>query len=218
MNNIYIYSCDFDIAHYKKSLYFKFDIELPESIKQSVAKRQAEFLAGRYVAKKAITNSILWKKIIPTISIGQHRNPIWPKGIIGSISHNSSKAICAITAKDKRNFIGIDLENYLSEDMALEIDDLLLSFDEKILLLKLNIPYQIAVTLVFSAKESLFKALYPFVNEYFGFECAQITEVSLIGGWLNISLASDIRKGANLKPYYRCMFTFKSGYLQTIIS
>jgi enterobactin synthetase component D len=42
----------------------------------------------------------------------------------------------------------------------------------------LGLPFALALTLAFSAKESLFKALFPKVNTYMGFEWARVTELS----------------------------------------
>jgi enterobactin synthetase component D len=42
----------------------------------------------------------------------------------------------------------------------------------------LGLPFALALTLAFSAKESLFKALFPKVKIYMGFEWARVTELS----------------------------------------
>jgi enterobactin synthetase component D len=60
-------------------------IEPPPSIQRSVAKRQAEFLAGGLRPCRAATTGRL--NVIP--AIGEDRAPVWPAHICGSITHST---------------------------------------------------------------------------------------------------------------------------------
>ena len=50
-------------------------------------KRLSDFATGRYCAMKALEQFGIQDAIIP---IGEDRAPIWPEGIVGSISHCDS--------------------------------------------------------------------------------------------------------------------------------
>lgn len=66
-------------------------------------------------------------------------------------------------------YLGIDLEKKLSKECVIEIKSSIISLDEENLILKSKLSFEDAFTLIFSAKESLFKALYPSVRAYFDF-------------------------------------------------
>lgn len=99
--------------------------------------------------------------------IQQDRSPLWPKGIIGSISHSSDRAMAVVGKVDSYAGLGIDCESLLTDSAAREIIDLVLQPLEIELLLsqhlELKLEFGPLVTLAFSAKESLFKALSPSV-------------------------------------------------------
>jgi len=183
-NGISLMSCDFDIKHYQSSLFDQFDIYFPSSIQASVIKRQAEFLAGRYAARMAILQISPQVKQCPIIEIGIHRAPVWPPFIIGSITHTGSKA-ASITKRVNRgdpskDYIGIDVEDIIDEQVSAKIEESILTRNDREAVLASGVDANIATTLVFSAKESLFKALYPFVGEYFGFEKAEVRKVNVL--------------------------------------
>ena len=70
----------------------------PASIQRSVAKRQAEFLAGRLCARAAL-QQLDHLDCVP--AIGEDRAPVWPARISGSITHSTghAAAIVAHTAQ-----------------------------------------------------------------------------------------------------------------------
>lgn len=71
--------------------------------------------------------------------------------------------------------IGIDCETLLSENEAVEIKEGIIDEQEERTLSRSGYPFALALTLVFSAKESLFKALFPQVQAYMGFDSARVT-------------------------------------------
>ena len=70
-------------------------------------KRLSDFSTGRYCAKKALEELGLFDLIIP---IGKDREPIWPDGIVGSISHCDSMVGSIVALKENYNSIGLDIE------------------------------------------------------------------------------------------------------------
>lgn len=220
MNEVILYDCGFDFSQYNPKLFKEFDIYFPLQIQRSAIKRQAEFLAGRYAAQQAILNIPLNSVKAPIIHIGGDRSPLWPSGIKGSIAHSNDRALCAVMVSDliDGSFIGIDIEDYLSNDTALMLASSIHTEREKFLLVEQGIPSNVATTLIFSAKESLFKAMYPFVCEYFDFECAEIIGANLNENYLIIRLSRNIAQKVGFANSLKCYFRLDKTILFTIIS
>jgi len=198
--------CEFCSARYTQKSFLELEVSFFPELDRAVVKRQAEFLAGRYAAKQVILKSGFLNGEVPPIQIGDHRSPIWPPGIIGSITHNHSKAICAIIKDDKSAYIGIDLEEQISTRTASNIEELVLKDSEKKILTQQGASDALAITIIFSAKESLFKALYPIIKIYFGFELAQVMSADLRKGTLTLELESSIREKMGINSSYLCNF------------
>ncbi len=129
-------------------------------------KRKADHLAGRIAAAYALN-----ERTIP--GIGPSGEPLWPDGISGSITHSGTQAMAVVAPYPA--LIGIDSEAILAENEAREIKDGIIDAQEERVLSRSDYPFALALTLVFSAKESLFKALFPKVKSYMGFDSARIT-------------------------------------------
>ena len=148
----------------------------PASIQRSVAKRQAEFLAGRLCARAAL-QQLDNLDCVP--AIGEDRAPVWPPHISGSITHSSGPAAAIVGHKAQWRGLGMDLENVLSLERAERLAGEILTADELQRMARLpREQHAQLVTLTFSAKESLFKALYPIVQKRFYFEHAEVVEWS----------------------------------------
>lgn len=129
-------------------------------------KRKADHLAGRIAAMHALN-----ERTIP--AIGPSGEPLWPEGVSGSITHSGTQAMAVVTQHPA--LIGIDCEAILPENEAREIKDGIIDEQEERVLCRAGYPFALALTLAFSAKESLFKALFPQVQTYMGFDCARVT-------------------------------------------
>lgn len=135
-------------------------------------KRKAEHLAGRIAAAHAL--GAIHERAIP--GIGPSGEPLWPKGVSGSITHSGTQAMAVVTCHHPV-IIGIDCETILSEKEAQEIKDGVIDVQEEIILSLSGYPFPLALTLAFSAKESLFKALFPRVQSWMGFESTRVTHL-----------------------------------------
>jgi len=210
-------TCEFQINRYSDSLFEQMGIRFPQSIKRSVVKRRAEFLSGRYSAKQALKHPIFNLQNIPDIPIGVHNSPVWPKAVRGSITHNSTNAVCAVGLKSDIKFLGIDIECILTEQKAKNISSLIHDSTEANFLLTKGIQANKATTLIFSAKESLFKALYPFVNEYFDFQEAKVKILDTHDQTIKLELEKPFRELHNLKQSYLVKFEFYSHFVITML-
>ncbi|MBQ0203115.1 enterobactin synthase subunit EntD [Citrobacter portucalensis] len=113
-------------------------------------KRKAEHLAGRIAAVHALREFGL--KTVP--GIGTQRQPVWPQGLFGSISHSASTALAVVS----RQPVGIDIEAIFTPQTATELASSIVTHAEKELLANSGLSIEQALTLAFSAKESAFKA------------------------------------------------------------
>ncbi|HHA1933863.1 TPA: enterobactin synthase subunit EntD [Enterobacter ludwigii] len=137
------------------------------ALAHAAPKRKAEHLAGRLAAAHALQE--YGSTAIP--AIGSSGEPLWPDGMTGSISHTASRALAVVTP---HGLTGIDGEIILADDEAVEIKDGIIGPAEDTLLRHTGLPFAQALTLTFSAKESLFKALFSQVNAMMGFDCARV--------------------------------------------
>ena len=102
--------------------------------------------------------------------------------------------------------MGIDLEEMIApaqaESVAAQIHD-----DQELALARgVGIAPNAATTLIFSAKESLFKALYPSVGEYFGFDEARLLEISASNGRMVLELREAFHRHHGLPARHECRF------------
>jgi len=148
----------------------------PASIQRSVAKRQAEYLAGRVCARGALL-VLTGEAQVP--AIGADRAPVWPEQIVGSITHGGGRAAAVVAHRDHCQGLGLDIESLLPAARAERLCAEILTPTE----MKRMDPAQVdtVVTLTFSLKESLFKALYPLVGQRFYFEHAEVLQWSAEG-------------------------------------
>jgi len=182
-------STRFDPALLSPGDFQRCDVPPPASIQRSVAKRQAEFLAGRLCAREALQR-LDHLRCIP--AIGEDRAPVWPGHISGSITHSTGHAAAIVGHKAQWRGLGMDLEHLLSLERAERLAGEILTADE--LQRMATLPreqHALLVTLTFSVKESLFKALYPIVHKRFYFEHAEVLEWSAAGR-VRLRLLTDL--------------------------
>lgn len=146
--------------------------------------RQASFARGRFAAHTALR--ALGLDHGPILR-GEDREPIWPEGAIGSISHAAGFGVAIAAPTEETDGVGVDLEQLR---FAPELWEQVPTTDERRWLARLDSDDRDAGILsLFSAKESIFKAFFPRVRSFFGFEKATLTPVA--GGYVG-RLASGI--------------------------
>ncbi|MCH7369692.1 4'-phosphopantetheinyl transferase superfamily protein [Aeromonas sp. MR16] len=162
----------FEPTAFRPQCFAEQGMALPGELQSAVAKRQGEFLAGRLAARLALRPYGLGEE---RVAIGQDRAPCWPAGMEGSISHSrllgQGMALCAV--RPGRAGLGLDLEAWLDARQADQLWPGIVDKEEWGRLATgaaaADLSLAEGLTLVFSAKESLFKALYPRVGRYFDF-------------------------------------------------
>lgn len=127
------------------------------AVRKAVPRRQREYAAGRQAARQAMMD-IGWPPVaIPSAS---DRSPVWPVGLVGSISHTSKSCIAAVCPRHHVCGIGIDLEDDLP--MAYDFWSTICTPEEHAWVTGQAASLQgLWVTRMFSAKEAYFKWQYP---------------------------------------------------------
>ncbi len=141
-------------------------------------RRARDHLAGRLAASRALR---ALTGHAPTIGRDADGAPLWPQGVVGAISHSGGRAVALVGRSTDHAGLGVDLERVASRK---DIAALILSQDEMARLGQA--PGALMLTLAFSAKESLFKALYPRVGHVFGFDAAELLFVAEGTGLLRL--------------------------------
>lgn len=143
--------------------------KIPPHLTAAVPRRRSEYLAGRICAAAAL-RSLEMPELVESVN----RAPIWPDGATGSITHSNN---CAIAAVSKHYAsVGIDYEKIMEPERAEGLSGMILSSDEFIHH-PCGMPFEIFVTLIFSAKEALYKALSASVGRILDFHEVKLTSL-----------------------------------------
>ena len=167
-----------------------------------VAKRQAEYLAGRLCAREALRR-VTGNAQVP--AVGDDRAPQWPSGIAGSITHGDNWAAALVAPRNRWRALGLDVERLLPTERALRLQGEILTEAELQRLQPLDDAARaLRISLTFSLKESLFKALYPLTLTRFYFHDAELLEADHDSARLRlrIDLHPDWRTGAELEGQF----------------
>lgn len=167
-------------------------IPLPEALATAVAKRRLEYLAGRYCARAALRDCAHALADEP-VAQGENREPLWPLGVSGSIAHTTGYVVAAVTTSGGVRALGVDVERWMDDDAPRRIGaHITIEGELAALCERSGWPSERVLTLVFSAKETLYKCLYPEVQRYFGFHEARVEAFEPERGAFVISLLNDL--------------------------
>ncbi len=167
-------------------------------------KRKKEFFSGRIAAKKALEKMQIQVDLIPR---SEHGAPLWPHGYCGSLSHSDTHA-CAIVA-DTQDYlsVGLDLELISSTGRLELLRSQFLRPEEQQKLTKDQ------ALIAFSAKEALYKMLFPLTDQFFGFDSACATNFDKNTVILTLTQDVDIfYQGTSFYVFY----SYQSGHVISI--
>jgi len=117
-------------------------------------KRREEFVLGRAAAHAAF--ACLGVNPSPPILQGPMREPLWPEGYIGSITHTDGIAACAVCSRRHAAGIGIDLER-VPQGFDQDLCEVVATDDERAWIDR----DALRLIRLFSAKEAVFKGFFP---------------------------------------------------------
>ncbi len=139
----------------------------------AVGTRRDEFATGRRFARAALAMLGCASCSIP---VGRDREPIWPEGFVGSISH--SRAICVAVVAPAAIAIGIGVDIEADDAIEPKLAREVASPQELLHLERQGASSAAARALCFSAKEAHFKATFPITRRFLSFH-----DVEMVATW-----------------------------------
>lgn len=134
--------------------------EEEELVRNAVAGRRREFAAGRRCARKALR--ILGVDPQPLLA-GRYREPLWPQGVVGSLTHCGH--YCAVAVARAERFAGLGIDAETSEELDEELISVVCTSSEIERVKRYPRPtHGDWHKVIFSAKESVYKCLFPIIR------------------------------------------------------
>jgi 4'-phosphopantetheinyl transferase EntD len=140
-----------------------------QAVARAVEKRRREFVTGRACARLALERLGVPAGPIPP---GPRGEPLWPAGIVGSITHCAGYRAAAVARTTALAALGIDAEpdGPLPPGVVEEV----VRGRERALLAGWDGPVDLP-RLLFCAKEAIYKAWYPLAERWLGFEDVEVS-------------------------------------------
>jgi enterobactin synthetase component D len=145
---------------------------LPQALRHATQKRQREFLAGRWCAKQALQGLGAGST---HVAMAEDRAPIWPDGVVGSITHTGDFAAVAVAWAADIAGLGIDSEHIIDASAAGDIAEICMVNEATLFKPAHGRSFCEFCTFVFSAKEAVFKCLFPLTRKFLEFSDVRIT-------------------------------------------
>lgn len=143
--------------------------EEEQALGNAVEKRRREFTTARVCARAALRQLGFPAVSIPTGDRGQ---PLWPAGVVGSITHCKGYRASAVARSNEIVTLGIDAEPNAALPDGLLGDIARAEELPSLHSLESELPGVHWGRLLFSAKESVYKAWFPLAQRWLGFEDA----------------------------------------------
>jgi 4'-phosphopantetheinyl transferase EntD len=137
-------------------------------IRRAVAKRRREFTAGRLAARDALAQ--LGIHDFP-LRVGEERVPLWPAGVVGSISH--CKGYCGVAVARAEAVVGLGFDVERADPLEPELLARICTPRERE-----RLPASASGPdpgkLTFCAKESFYKCYFPHTRAFLGFQDVEV--------------------------------------------
>jgi 4'-phosphopantetheinyl transferase EntD len=154
-------------------------------IVRAVEKRRREFRAGRILARRALA-----RLGVPEAPIlAKERRPIWPEGIVGSISH--ADGCCAAAVARRGRILGVGLDVEVDRAVTERILARIAMPEEREWMNSRDEPRRWG-TVLFSAKEAFYKSLAGVHEGWVGFHDVRV-EVDDAGTFRVTPIAAAVR-------------------------
>lgn len=135
-------------------------------VEHALEKRRRDFALGRACARMAL--AALDDRAPTPIPVGEQSAPVWPEGIVGSITH--TKGFCAAAVAHASDVVAIGIDAEFVRALSPEERQLVVVGEELC-----GLPRGSAWDVVaFSAKEAVFKAWFPLTRQWLDFVDVQL--------------------------------------------
>ncbi|NUF82515.1 4'-phosphopantetheinyl transferase family protein [Acinetobacter seifertii] len=209
-SDLFCYGLDLSKTHH---LLIDQQLEHPLKIAQARVKRKNEYLCGRVLAQAVLNHHFGLDQPITSM---YEPLPIWPSHVLGSISHSQNNLIVALSSHAV--YLGIDIEHWVTSEFAQESAHLILTPSEfDLWKSKAAEFFDFAhyVSLIFSVKESLYKAVYPTAKQYIDFLEASIVNINFENQTLTLTFLPEIQQRYQLLERYDGGWVVEQDHIMT---
>lgn len=175
-------------------------------------KRRREFITGRSCARRALDT--LGVGAQPILS-GSQREPVWPAGVVGSITHCAGYRAAVVAHKEDFLSLGVDAE--VDESLPAEIAGMVMSTGE-LENLERNSSTVHWDRVLFSAKESTYKAWFPIAKEWLDFHDVAIAFEPQLRTFRASLSKPLVTIGGHEIHHLEGSFLVKSGLIVTLVA
>lgn len=157
------------------------------AVEQVSSARAREFGAGRAAARMAM--ELLGHAPRPVLQ-GEDRAPVWPAGLVGSITHTDRACLAVVSDAPDIRALGVDLETATPLESALWPE---ICTPEEMTWLATLGPSQRGhfAKLIFSAKEAVYKAQFHISRTMLEFQAVSLS-IDLHGGGFTATFLRDV--------------------------
>jgi 4'-phosphopantetheinyl transferase EntD len=136
---------------------------------RAVERRRRDFTAGRVCARRALAGLGVPPVAVPA---APDRAPVWPPGVVGTITHTPGYCAAAVARADQIRSVGMDAE-LRDRELAPGVRRLVGLPEEwaDCARLPATVPW---AAVLFSAKETIYKVWHPVVGTWLGFHDARV--------------------------------------------
>jgi enterobactin synthetase component D / holo-[acyl-carrier protein] synthase len=182
-----------------------------QSISHCSEKRIQDFTRGRACARRALGELSIWNF---SLLAGAKREPIWPEGIAGSITHTAGFAAAAAARRAEIASVGLDCE--IIESVNEELWCRICTTTEQARLARVPIAERgRQAALIFAAKEAFYKCQFPVSRQWVGFEDVDIEPTDWPGtaGSFRILPQKDLPVSDGWVASLICRFQFRNPWV-----
>ena len=141
-----------------------------ELVAGAVPKREREFSTGRLLARRLLAEL---GHVDFALLRDANRLPLWPENVVGSISHTQNLCIVAIASDQARLGLGVDVEP--DQPVKPGLERMVCTPREREWLETTDADESgRRCRAIFSAKEAVYKAFYPRLREFWGFQDVEV--------------------------------------------
>jgi 4'-phosphopantetheinyl transferase EntD len=181
------------------------------ALRGAVQSRIGEFATARSCARRALQQFGAPAVALPS---GPNREPLWPQGYVGSITHCEGYRAAAVARRQDALSIGIDAEPH--EPLPSEILSLVTVSAERAWLARA--PEGVYWDrLIFSAKESVYKAWFPLNRAWLDFGDVCITVNAATGDFSATLLPGSCKSSGHSLDNFTGRFLFTPKHILTAI-
>jgi 4'-phosphopantetheinyl transferase EntD len=164
--------------------------------REMTLQRSLEFASGRHVARLALAAIGQPPASIP---MGTGGEPVFPQGVVGSLSHTSRHAAALVSRAGRHASVGVDVGD--ARTLGKAAARLMTTAEIALMTAKgwASTEAQ-AQNAVFGAKEALFKCQYPFTGK----RDLDFDEVTLVAGGHSVGLSAQL---ASTEPQLAAVIT-----------